>query len=75
MVKNSLMKLNKSSIIAAAALLFAGVQSFKIDVSGNSFRIELTRTALADAQAKVEHLEGLEFGLASVCTFENQIKK
>lgn len=75
MAKNSPMKPNKSSMIAAAALLFAGVQSFKIDVSGNNFRIELTRTALSDAQSKVEYLEGLEFGFASVCTFENQIKK
>ena len=62
--------MNKSNIITAIALVFASVQSLKIDVSDGNFKVEFTKTALAKAEEKIETLEGQEFGLASVCKDE-----
>lgn len=59
--------INKSNIIAAIALALASVQSFKIGFNEDGFKFELTKTALAQAEARVDELEQQSFGLASLC--------
>lgn len=62
--------LNKSNIIAAIAIAFASIQSFKFDFTDGNFKFELTKTALAAAEAKLDELEQDQFNLATVVVCE-----
>ncbi len=55
-----------SNLITSASIVFACIQSIKLDVSHEGVKFELTKTALANAEQEIDQLKTNNFGLASV---------